>query len=314
MNNDWIKINRNIVSHWIWDDAERLKWWLDLLFMASPEDKETYHDSHRFTLKRGQMIASTSRLAKRWNCSRPTVIKFLGLLELENMVKRATLYRQTATITICNYDSYQASGDSSVDTIVDTITEVGSSVDTINSNSVDTIIDTITYCECESYQQSATSSVDTIVDTIVDTTKERNENKENKEKERTKEKEIKENKEKKENLLLLLNAQAREKINEVVEQLKNEGTWSEAVCMQFHITPLVLADRLDEYCTHCITIGETEKTVKEAKRHFANWLRTLNRNTSNGTNGTTGGDNGRAERDAAFQRYIVNKLTSPAGD
>lgn len=49
----WIKINRKIIEHWLWQDAERLKWWLDLLFMASWEERKTTHDAHLITLQRG---------------------------------------------------------------------------------------------------------------------------------------------------------------------------------------------------------------------------------------------------------------------
>lgn len=105
--NGYIKISRSISSHWLWQDAERLRWWLDLLLLASWEDTETIHDAHRFTLKRGQLIASVAFLKERWKVSHPTVIKFLSLLEAEGMIMREILYRQTPIITICNYESYQ---------------------------------------------------------------------------------------------------------------------------------------------------------------------------------------------------------------
>ena len=102
MQGGWIKINREIVNHWLWSDAERLKWWLDLLFMANWDDKKVLHDSHLFTLKRGQIIASVAFLCERWEKSKMTVLKFLQMLEGEEMIKREILYRQTPIITICN--------------------------------------------------------------------------------------------------------------------------------------------------------------------------------------------------------------------
>lgn len=60
----WIKINRKIIEHWLWQDAERLKWWLDLLFMASWEERKTTHDAHLITLQRGQMVASIGYLKR----------------------------------------------------------------------------------------------------------------------------------------------------------------------------------------------------------------------------------------------------------
>ena len=120
-NTGWIKISREITEHWIFQDAERLKWWLDLLFMANWDDRKVMHDTHLFTLKRGQMIASVSFLAERWDKSNPTIIKFLKLLEDEDMICRQTLYRQTPIITICNFELYQHRVQTTVQTIVQTI-------------------------------------------------------------------------------------------------------------------------------------------------------------------------------------------------
>lgn len=119
----WIKISRDLPNHWLWQDAERLKWWLDLLFMAQWEDRQWLHDSHVFTLKRGQMVASIPSLVERWGRSKPTVIAFLKLLEKEQMIERKVLYRQTPILTICNYESYQALVDTQVDSLFDAQTD-----------------------------------------------------------------------------------------------------------------------------------------------------------------------------------------------
>ena len=119
----WIKINREIVNHWLWQDAERLKWWLDLLFMAQWDDKKVLHDSHLFTLKRGQIIASVAFLCERWEKSNKTVIKFLQMLESEEMIKREVVHRQTPIITICNYELYQDNVQTQVQTQVQTIVQ-----------------------------------------------------------------------------------------------------------------------------------------------------------------------------------------------
>ena len=88
MKNGWIKISRRISDHWLWDDAERLQWWLDLLLMAAWQDTEAYDDTHHFTLRRGQLIASVSYLSNRWRRSAPTILKFLRLLEEDKMITR----------------------------------------------------------------------------------------------------------------------------------------------------------------------------------------------------------------------------------
>lgn len=124
----WIKISREIANHWLWQDAERLKWWLDLLFLAAWDDKQVLHDSHLFVLRKGQIIASISFLSERWGKSNPTIIKYLKLLEDEGMIYRQVLYRQTPIITICNYEKYQMQKAAQVDTLLDR--QVDSIVDT----------------------------------------------------------------------------------------------------------------------------------------------------------------------------------------
>lgn len=135
----WIKINRKIADHWLWYDAERLKWWFDLLFMAAWEDKKVMHDSHMFVLKRGQIIASVSFLVERWERSKPTIIKFLNMLEEDDMIKREVIYRQTPIITICNYERYQDNDSNDVYTLIDTQVnrQVDTIVDTIKENKED---------------------------------------------------------------------------------------------------------------------------------------------------------------------------------
>ena len=123
MQGGWIKINREIVNHWLWSDAERLKWWLDLLFLANWDDKKVLHDSHLFTLKRGQIIASVAFLCERWEKSNKTVIKYLQMLESEEMIKREVIHRQTPIITICNYELYQDNVQTQVQTQVQTIVQ-----------------------------------------------------------------------------------------------------------------------------------------------------------------------------------------------
>ena len=133
----WIKISRDITNHWLWTDANRLKWWIDMILIAAWGDKQVLHDTHLFTLRRGQMIASVSFLSERWSRNRLTIIKFLKMLEDEGMIRREVLYRQTSIITICNYDSYQLQAEAMIDTIVDR------QIDTIVDRQIDTIVDTI---------------------------------------------------------------------------------------------------------------------------------------------------------------------------
>ena len=102
----WIKIHREITEHWIFQDAEKFKWWIDLLIMASHEDNRMLVKDSLVSLKRGQLSISLSFLSTRWGRSKEKVLNFLRLLESDHMIERYS-DRKSTTITICNYDSYQ---------------------------------------------------------------------------------------------------------------------------------------------------------------------------------------------------------------
>ena len=43
----WIKIYRDIQEHWIWQDANKLKWWLDIILMAKRNADGVYDSDPR---------------------------------------------------------------------------------------------------------------------------------------------------------------------------------------------------------------------------------------------------------------------------
>ncbi len=102
----WIKISRNITNHWIWQDAEKLRWWTDLLMMAAWEERKILVGKQMVTLRRGQMVASKAFLYQRWGRSKTMVYPFLKLLEEEKMIAITNEHR-ISIITITNYDKHQ---------------------------------------------------------------------------------------------------------------------------------------------------------------------------------------------------------------
>lgn len=102
----WIKIYRNIQEHWIWEDAQRFKWWIDLILMANHKDKKLLLGGELVVIKRGSFHTSELKLAERWDVDRKTVRRFLELLENDHMiyVNRTT---KGTTIEVSNYKDYQ---------------------------------------------------------------------------------------------------------------------------------------------------------------------------------------------------------------
>ena len=127
----WIKIHREIAGHWIFQDAEKFKWWIDMLFLASYEDNKTLVKNQITEIKRGQFIGSISFFMKRWDVSKDRVINFLRLLQSDGMIDKKT-NKNVTLITICNYESYQdvpdnipdSHSDNNPDNLPDTTKEI----------------------------------------------------------------------------------------------------------------------------------------------------------------------------------------------
>ena len=108
----WIKISRKINEHWLWEDANKLKWWIDLLLMAAWEEKQVLHQSQIVELKRGQLIASLNTLCQRWGANKKTIMRFLDMVQQEGMIVHQRVHQHISIITICKYDRYQSSDNS----------------------------------------------------------------------------------------------------------------------------------------------------------------------------------------------------------
>lgn len=180
MASGWIKIDRGILNHWVYQDMRYFQWWFDLIINANWVDGECKDDGHTFVLKRGQLCASVSFLANRWKLTESTTLRFLKRLEADGMINREVKFRKTAIITICNYDKYQGE---EVKTLTEGLTEglTKTLMETLNTDSsevIDTLVKTLTKTQAK-----------TLTKTIAEVNKRIKEIEENnKEKEKEKEK------------------------------------------------------------------------------------------------------------------------------
>lgn len=104
----WISLYRDIQDHWIWQDAEKLKAWIDLLLLANHQSRKFLLGNELTEIKRGSTHTSELKLMDRWNWSKKKVRNFLELLEKDNMIicKKS---KKGTTITVVNYEVYQGS-------------------------------------------------------------------------------------------------------------------------------------------------------------------------------------------------------------
>lgn len=102
----WIAIDRRITEHWIWQDAKMCQRWIDLLLLASYEDKMIKYKWDRIMLKRGQVIFTARWLMGRWQTNYATITNLFNALKEDEMVK-IQVFTKYSILTIVNYDDYQ---------------------------------------------------------------------------------------------------------------------------------------------------------------------------------------------------------------
>lgn len=122
----WIKLHRKIYDCWIWQEKpfDKGRAWIDLLLLAMHRDKKLLIDNEVLVIPRGSYMTSILKLAERWGWSRCKVMRFLNLLENEQMLNTKRTPKGTL-VTIVKYEEYQIIGTTD-DTTVDTSNETPS--------------------------------------------------------------------------------------------------------------------------------------------------------------------------------------------
>lgn len=102
----WIKLFRDINKHWIWQNSDYLKWWLDILLEVNHAPAKVVINNKIYDCNRGEKLYSLDTWATRWGTNKSKVRRFLTLLQNDNMIvlKSET---QTTRLTVCKYDTYQ---------------------------------------------------------------------------------------------------------------------------------------------------------------------------------------------------------------
>ena len=105
----WIKLDREITSHWIFEDSWKFRNWIDLLTLVNHSEQKVNIKGTVLTCYRGQTLCSLDTFARRWKCDKSKVRRFLKLLEDDSMIELKSEHI-TTRLTICNYDTYQGDG------------------------------------------------------------------------------------------------------------------------------------------------------------------------------------------------------------
>lgn len=106
----WVKINRSLLEHWIWNDKPFSKGqaWIDIILLANHSDKKVLLGGEFVEIERGSFITSELKLMERWGWSKNKVRSFLQLLQTDSMIVKKSDRKRT-TIIVVNYGKYQIS-------------------------------------------------------------------------------------------------------------------------------------------------------------------------------------------------------------
>ena len=98
----WIKLYMMDYDE-VYHDSKMFHLWIDILLHTNPVNY--YH--HGDLIKRGQCILSLNQVAERCHMSKPTVSKYLRLLEECGKIK-LDIQRKGTKVTVLNWDKYQS--------------------------------------------------------------------------------------------------------------------------------------------------------------------------------------------------------------
>ncbi len=103
-----IVITPDIKFHWIWQDAAKFQWWIDMLMCCLEPDSIVSLSGNDIQRKEGQIACTLSGLASRWKTKKDTVRYFLAKLEAEKMIKMDNT-KKHSLITILVLDRFTQS-------------------------------------------------------------------------------------------------------------------------------------------------------------------------------------------------------------
>ncbi len=282
--NGRILIDRSITDHWIWTDANRLKWWLDLLMLANWEDQTRLIGRKRIKILRGQICASISYLQRRWSVCNHTVIDFLKMLEQDEMIHKDT-HNNISVITICNYDTYQSISKEDAHNLAhrDAHNAENDEVHNVAHNLAHTLTPLVSEQREQEAQEAAHNLWNIPVHNPAHTIKESKIN----------------------NILSTSTTTAcacEEKSKEelYLEELRTSDIWVEQICMMFHLHKEDLTPRFEQFKLSNAVREIKHETLSDMKRHFTDWLRIVlsceNRQNQNHSNNATNRQDNKAQR------------------
>lgn len=227
------------MTHWLWDNAQRYQWWLEIRFRAAKTPGMRYvgDTNIRIRVTYGEWPVTIAYLGSRWHADERAVISFLEALEEDGLITRKKSGLVTV-ISICGFEKYcfnmQNDGTTS---LPEDITE-----DIVQDTSHEYMTDETQVAmqsETATEMQNGTRSY------------------------LYKRKNIKK--------LLIEGKHEREK--DFLEKLKKSNSTLEGMAMSLHCDMSDLLAIADDFSNATITTEDWHPTFSAFKKHFLNWAR-----------------------------------------
>lgn len=103
----WIKLQRDIMDHWIAQDPEYLSVWIRMLSEANFEARTVMFNGQLINVARGDFIFGLDSYHAKTKVSVMRLRRLIKLLEKDKMINRV-IKPKYSVISIVNYDKYQS--------------------------------------------------------------------------------------------------------------------------------------------------------------------------------------------------------------
>lgn len=235
----WMPVYEDDMTHWLWDNAQRYQWWLEIRFRAAKTPGMRYvgDTNIRIRVTYGEWPVTIAYLGSRWHADERAVISFLEALEEDGLITRKKSGLVTV-ISVCGFEKYCFNMQNDGTTALpEDMTE-----DIVQDTSQEHMTDetqVTTQSETATEMQNGTRSY---------LYKRKNKKK-----------------------LLIEGKHEREK--EFLEKLKKSNSTLEGMAMSLHCDMSDLMAIADDFSNATITTEDWHPTFSAFKKHFLNWAR-----------------------------------------
>ena len=107
---NFLPLRREVKDHWVYQDSEHLKLWIEILFTArfSEESKTDIYKGTLYTMNQSEFLFSRRTWATRLGISESKIRKFITLAIKDNMIEKVgSVGKKGASIySVNNYKKY----------------------------------------------------------------------------------------------------------------------------------------------------------------------------------------------------------------